>query len=305
MTLPNVVIIAAPKCGTGSLFAWLTAHPDVCGSSPKEARYLLDREESTFKPHSNYHDHGLEGYRSYFRGCAAASARFIVEATPNYLYQRTALDVLSSFDPRPQIVLNLRRPSERLYSVYQFGRNNRAIIDPSVTFRDFVAMLRLENDDPAKPEYARDKLERTRYAEYLGRWREVFPQIHVFLFERMREDPDAYMHDVATRIGVDPTFYDGYEFPKKNPTVQLRSTRLHRARKALARFKPGRLIPDGPLTRFLRTRFRRSYRSMNTRGLGYQKTDDDRAVLAELDREFESYNARLARDFGLDLSVWE
>ncbi len=66
MSLPNVVIVGAPKCGTSSVFAWLADHTEVGSSHVKETFYLMDKGNPLLKPHSNFHEHGLEGYKAYF-----------------------------------------------------------------------------------------------------------------------------------------------------------------------------------------------------------------------------------------------
>lgn len=307
ITLPNVVIAGAPKCGTSSLFEWLASHPEACGSSIKETRYLLDRESLVFKADANVHDHGLAGYAAYFRHCDPMRVNVIVEATPDYLYQRTAVEVLSRLEPQPQIVFILRKPSERVYSWYQFSRTNRVILDPSVTFAQFVELLRREDAPIWKRwPHARQGLDESRYIEHLEAWLACFPRsrLHVFLFERMREDERAFMRDVAERLAIDPSFYDDYDFPRKNATVQLRSSALHRTRLWLSRLRPGRLLPEGRLKRLAQRGFRRSYARLNVESVGYQVSVEDRAVLDQLDREFAPYNQRLAHEFGLDLRAW-
>jgi hypothetical protein len=67
MPLPNLIIGGAPKCGTSSLFQWLADHPEVCGSRVKEIFYLMDRDHPLLKAESNFHNHGLCGYESYFK----------------------------------------------------------------------------------------------------------------------------------------------------------------------------------------------------------------------------------------------
>ena len=307
MTLPNAVIAGAPKCGTTSLFEWLAAHPEVCASSVKETNFLVDREASVFDPRSNVHDHGLARYESYFRHCGVERSRVVLEATPGYLYQRTAREVLSRFEPLPQILFIFRRPSARVYSLYQWSRNNEGVIGREVSFAEYVARARRENDPSAWKRSGIGLLQRGRYIDYLEEWLACFPRsrLHVFVFEHMRQDQRRFMRDVAGRLGIDPSFYDTYEFPKKNATVQLRSSGLHRARIAFARLKPGRLLPDGPVKRSVQATFRRAYARMNVESVGYQEMAEDRAALAELDREFAPYNRRLAEAFGLDLSVWE
>ena len=75
LVLPNTVIAGAPKCGTTSLFRWLNDHPDACGSTTKEPRYLIDPDSCLFDKTSNFHDHGLEGYEAYFEHCAGSSPK--------------------------------------------------------------------------------------------------------------------------------------------------------------------------------------------------------------------------------------
>jgi len=40
LTRANVFILGAPKCGSTSLAAWLSQHPDAFVSDPKEPRYF-------------------------------------------------------------------------------------------------------------------------------------------------------------------------------------------------------------------------------------------------------------------------
>ena len=40
--LPNVIIAGAPKCGTSSLYFWLSAHPEVKASMVKNDVVIID-----------------------------------------------------------------------------------------------------------------------------------------------------------------------------------------------------------------------------------------------------------------------
>ena len=80
MTFPNFVIGGAPKCGTSSLFSWLADHPQVCGSSVKEPFFLMDEGNPMLRKACNVHDHGIEAYSSFFRGCAGE--RVVVADVP-------------------------------------------------------------------------------------------------------------------------------------------------------------------------------------------------------------------------------
>ena len=180
MTLPNLVIAGAPKCGTTSLFEWLVDHPQVCGSSVKETRYFVDRGARWLNPRANFHDHGLDGYEAYFRHCDGARSKLIVEGTPVYLYQATAPPALASIEPRPQLLFILRRPSDRVYSVYNSARNE-ASLPPGLTFSDYVADRMHRRGDGDEVD---DSIERSQYIDHLTNWLSCFPRssIHFVLF---------------------------------------------------------------------------------------------------------------------------
>ena len=50
--LPNVIIAGAPKCGTSSLYFWLSAHPEVKASMVKETFFFAD-EVNRFNKNAN------------------------------------------------------------------------------------------------------------------------------------------------------------------------------------------------------------------------------------------------------------
>lgn len=302
MILPNTVIAGAPKCGTSSLFTWLVDHPEVCGSGFKETRYFLDPDHPLLDPRSNYHEHGMAGYASHFRHCDGGRAKVILEATPHYLYQRTALEVLSGLDPLPTLVFLLRKPSDRTYSEFQFARNNRAVIDRGVTFREFVALVKSEDPSLGGRRQLDAAIDHGKYITYLEAWADRFPRskIHVFLFEDLQRDNRSFMQDVAASLEIDPGFYQTYNFPLKNLTYQVKFQVLHRVRSAV-----GRRIPRGPAKKLLHKATRRVYSAINIERIRPAKTPDDYEVLAELDGEFAPYNSRLAREIGVDLSAWQ
>jgi Sulfotransferase domain len=298
--LPNVVIGGAPKCGTTSLFAWFVDHPDVCGSNVKEARYFLDPGDPLFKEKSNYRDGGLEGYEAYFTDCADAAPRFVIEATPAYLYQRIAPEALSRIDPVPHVLFLFRKPSERVYSHFHFLRDSHVRIDEHLPFSEFVELVRTR--DPRVPPYghAKSAIDHSRYADYLPAWLERFPRerLHFFLFEDLQRDPRAFTKGVAATLGIDLAFFDSYRFPRKNTTFIVRRPWLHRARRAV-----GRRLPP-PARKRLKKATASAYSRVNVEAARRTRTAGDTETLLLLDHEFEPYDHKLAELTGLDLTAW-
>jgi hypothetical protein len=299
--LPNTVIVGTPRSGTSSLFRWLADHPQVYASSVKETRFLLDRSDPLFRPAGNVHDGGLEGYAAFFPDrAAAAAARIRLEATPHYLYQETAYDVLSRMEGPPHIVTVLRRPAERVYSSFQYTRHNLGAELERLSFRQFVDSLRRGNRDPSQtpvdgPLVTRE-LAYSCYVNYLERWRDAFPsdRFHLLVFEQLVSRPRTVVQSLAVRLGIDPGFYEAYDFPQFNPTVLVKSPIAQRLARRL-----GRVVPAGALKRSLKRLFLVLQRDRRA-----PSADNDRGFLWELERDFAPFNERLRREFHLDLSSW-
>jgi hypothetical protein len=304
MSLPNLVIGGAPKCGTSSISSWLADHPQACGSKVKETFYLMDEGHPLRHRDSNYQQHGLDGYRQYFEN-SSADQRIIFEATTHYLYQQTALEVLASLDPMPQIVFVLRKPSERVYSSFQYSKNNLANVRRELTFSRFVDELGKTSDSTMLREYARESafvlsndIKYSRYIEYLTTWVERFgtERVHVLLFEDMKRDPRGFMQTLARRIDIDPRFYDNYNFQAKNETVNLKYLSLHRGARKL-----NGVIPRSGLRNALKSVYLKAQARESRNG----RSAADRQSLNELDRHFQPFNRRLAKELSLDLAVWD
>jgi hypothetical protein len=284
------------------LFRWLSDHPEVCGSNVKEPRYLMDPESFFFKKASNFRDHGFEGYAAYFNHCEGSSARVILEATPSYLYQRTAPGVLSQIEPTPHVLFVLRKPSERAYSHFRYFKDTKVRIGQRVEFREFVELALRE--DPRLAEITTEAAARiianSRYADYLPIWLDKLPRerLHFFLFEEMTKDQRAFVKLVAERLGLDPLFFDTYDFKRWNESFQIKHPRMHTIRREI-----GRHLPAGARKR-LKATTASVYARINFGSARSERTDDEVKVLAELDQYFEPFNERLAEVTSLDLTPW-
>lgn len=300
MTLPSIVVAGAPKCGTSSFFSWLADHPEVCGSTVKETFYLMDADHPLVRPHANYHRQGPDGYREFFAGCAGAGVR-AAEATTHYYYQETALRVLAEMSPQPHVVFLLRSPAERIYSSFQYSRNNLSTIRAGATFAEFLAIGDEGGDrllaDPRVRANLRlwsREVELSRYVVHLRRWAERFPRekLHVYLFEELR-NPQALMRRAAEDLGIDPAFYEDYGFPRRNESYSVRSQVLQRVGRRMGRHLPGAV----------RTALRTGYLRVLTRPPP-ARSPEDRALIARLNAGFAPWNAELQAEFGVDLSPW-
>ncbi len=306
MRLPNVVIAGAPKCGTTSLHNWLADHPEVFGSSIKETKYLLDEGFPGFNPYANYRTNGLDGYKTYFSHRIHTNAKLILESTPSYIYQKTALEVLSNLTTKPKVIFVLRKPSERVFSLYNFAHNNAAAMVKRISFPQFIEMVKDDNNEFLKDKpILRDVIKHSQYVEYLHAWISSLEseRIHVLLFEDMKKNPRIFMKALSQRLNIDPTFYDRYDFKRHMETYNIKIPFLHKFLKRTFSFTYSKinLIPAGSLREFLRT----VYFKVISSKAGIKKSPNDHLVLKMLDKEFLPYNQRLAQMVKIDLSAWD
>ena len=130
-------IIGAPKCGTSSLFRWITAHPQISRpENGKELFFFMDPGHPLIKE-PNVHTASADAYDSLFPGISSTCR---LESTTHYLYQDTARELLAQMEGQPLIVVVLRDPVQCVWSSFQYTRNNLARMDPSLSFFQYVEL---------------------------------------------------------------------------------------------------------------------------------------------------------------------
>ena len=304
MLLPNLIIAGAPRCGTTSLFFYLSDHPEVCGANVKETYYFIDPGYPLFKPdRPNYENSGLNGYETYFEHCGDAT-RIWLDATPDYLYQQSMLDAIEILPQSVRYLFLLRKPSERVWSCFTVAKNNMGVLSRDLSFRGFLDSVRASSTtSTCELALVEKSEEQSRYITYLARFAERLPRerMLLYLYEDLVDDPLRFITRVCTDIGISPGYYDDYHFQTLNRTIGIRNAALHR----LVR-KAERSLPERFQARlFWRDSWvKRLYRRFNAGTVGPRSIEDQRTI-NELEQAFRPYNVELARVFGLDVTAWE
>ena len=302
MRLPNLILAGAPKCGTTSLFSWLVAHPEVCGSSPKETFYFMDANHPLLNSMANYHHHGLERYASFFQDCFP-QAKILLEGTTHYIYQQTALDFFAAAEPQPYIVFVLRKPSKQIFSSFSFTQNNLASLEKDISFAQFADLLlqgRVELiEDQFHSERSflvlKNQLLYARYYDFIARWAERFTpnRLRIIVFEQMKADPRATLRCLASDLGIDPDFYNRFDFQKENQTVAIKNSFIHRNLLKIAPYLPASAFKAALKSFYFSVQSKNSY-----------APSPDPESLRRLDDYFVPYNRQLAEVFDLNLDCW-
>lgn len=288
MILPNTIIVGAPKCGSSSLYWWLSAHPEVCPSKTKETHFFDDEIHPRFNTHANCIEHGLEAYSEYFKHCTTG-CKVILEATPIYMYQKNALEHLSAFDPKPKLIFVLREPSQRAHSQFRFNKYRLGNIPYEQTYDNYLEEVRNTSSDPLK---------RGMYIEYIKQWIAAFGEasIYILQLEQLQRNRVNEMKKLSAFLKIDSGFYDAFDFMRRNETRKMRSTKLHRLG---LKIQP--MVPQWLQERILVP----MYLSINSTAMPPISAHDKKRI-EDLKPCFYDTNQALAKTFPtLDLSLWQ
>jgi len=210
VTLPNFIVIGAAKAGTTALYWYLAEHPAVFMSAVKETNffaYNVDAEGRLLYGDPDVHRFPVktqEEYEGLFRDVGGATA--IGEASPLYLESPQAPVRMRALLPGGRIVCSLRHPVDRAYSDYLMYLRRRG--------RSFDSARELS----AGAAWARPDsrwMQVSRYHGQLERYFDVFPreQIHVLLFDDIKQNALGATQAVYRFLDIDPTFAPDMDTP--------------------------------------------------------------------------------------------
>jgi hypothetical protein len=158
--MPDYCIIGGQKCGTDSIYYYLSSHLGVRRSVIKEINYF-----------SKHFEKGSAWYRSNFP--INCGRRFITgEGSTMYLYSSDAPMRMLSEVPRIKLIVMLRDPVDRAISHYyhrlRSGKETRSIGDA------FASALEHARRDEFVSGTETDYLSYGNYAMHLKQWVSVF-----------------------------------------------------------------------------------------------------------------------------------
>jgi len=118
MNKPNLFIVWAPKCGTSSMHYYLSQHPEIFMSDPKEPYFFCTdfHKESDFlwnwKTARDFRT--MDQYIQIFNN--VKNEKVIWEASTWYLYSKEAAKNIYNYNKNAKIIIMLREPIDFLYS---------------------------------------------------------------------------------------------------------------------------------------------------------------------------------------------
>jgi hypothetical protein len=195
--IPDFFIVGAGKSGTTSLYQYLIQHPSVFMPLNKEPHFFAERPGFTplFKD--------LESYLSIFAACPEGAVAG--EASTSYLPSPTAAHRIHEVQPKARIIMVLRNPVDRAYSLYWY---NRKRFKETLSFEDALAAEEERARKPKRLLSFRIYVESGMYYEQVMRYLRTFgnDSVKVYLFEDLKIDGGAICRSTFQFLGVDPDF---------------------------------------------------------------------------------------------------
>lgn len=287
LTLPNLILIGAQKSGSTAVYDWLSQHPDIYGNPAMKDFPFFCKPE--------YFDQGLEWFAGHFKGHRDES--IILHGYVHYLFLHGEIAArLKAYNPELKLIVLLRNPVERAFSGYLQARKtgNESI----VTFEEAI-----QADQAGKLHTLRDKVDRSYlshglYAQQLEAYFEHFPshQIHIELYDEVRNNPMECCTRLFSFAGVDPAFRP--QLRRKNDYGRPRFAAVEKAiQQGLPKGLVHKLVPLS-----MRTRLRQRVRAVNT--VATDKPILNAATRALLADFYSDEITRLELLTGLGLHAW-
>lgn len=313
MVQPDFFLAAAPRSGTTSLFNYLLQHPQIAMSHKKEPAYFhFAYPRPDFEELARQHGPGhlAQSIAHYDRTRSGAvteqneyeslwpepdSARTRGEATPTYMYDTNALDLIRESNPSAKLILLLRNPVDRAYSQYlQYLRHGFESI------YDFEEALEQEPVEIETFWWGQRRYRRMGlYAAHVERCMSLFPDgnVGVFLYEDLVALPHRTVEAIVRFLGIDDPFTFDTSAHYKAAFVPAPGVAVRMAHS------------DGVLKRTARTLLPSRLRNRMYRHLVYRQSIDPPALQPETRRSLIEFFlpdvVRLERLLGRELSSWK
>jgi Sulfotransferase domain len=220
--LPNLVVIGAQKCGTSVLHYYLSLHPEVSMSKPKELNFFI--EERNWP-------RGIDWYRAHFD----PEARVRGEASPNYsaFPQHDGVpERMHSVVPAAKLIYMIRDPLERIAAhwVHNYAKRREkgtlaeTLVHPNTSY-----------------------VTRSMYAMQLERFLRFYDLDRVLVFQQseLRHKRMETLRRIFDFLGVDPDYtHPRFEQERHQTARKTRATRLAVRLERLGRSSRARMLPS-------------------------------------------------------------
>jgi hypothetical protein len=205
---PNFFLVGAPRAGTTSLWQYLKAHPEVYMPATlegKEPSHFCDLTAPWARRCRDY-----ETYLTLFEKGHRALA--VGDASTNYLIAPEAAGRIQRQYPDAKILIILRNPADRAYSVYSFlcywGIETATTFEAALRREDARAEDAAFRSEHELLYYAFLYYRSSLYSQQIKRYLDLFPRdkVHIVLNDDLKQRGMEVVQGIYRFLGVNPDF---------------------------------------------------------------------------------------------------
>ena len=219
---PNFIVIGASKCGTTSLYKYLSQHSKVIPPINKEIDFF----------NFNYKQ-GKEWYLAHFPVLPKEQDFITGEASPSYFYNPNVDRRIRELMPQIKLIVLLRNPVERVISHYHHRIREGAERDSLETALNSELKI-IKKATPAQLSYIKGYLGISLYIYKLRRWLSSFPseQFLIIQSENLYRNPSEIMSQTYNFLNInqqdiqDYTQYNSGSYKLKNDLLTTQLTKF-------------------------------------------------------------------------------
>lgn len=193
--LPDIYIIGAQKCGTTTLYHWLSQHPQIYANEYAKD-YPFFSNDQTFR----------EG-RSQFTSFAKDAPRnnLVLGGEANAMYAPLSIQRMQTIIPKAYLIAILREPLIRAYSAYTYAVER--LMENRVFEQAINEELQGFTYEPSDA-LQRDYLGHGHYAQQLREVFHFFPKerVKIVFFENLKTNPTTELKAIFEFLGIKKDF---------------------------------------------------------------------------------------------------
>ena len=205
MALPNFLIVGAAKCGTTSLYRYLSQHPDIFMPKWKELSLFIGDPYGPL--------HRVKKTHYYYRVFSKVKNETAIgEASTCYLYDKASPNLIIDALGPIKIIIILRNPVDMAYSLY-----NHELRKEGETIDSFETALRIEGERYSSDLFQKQcygwhanyyYFNRGLYYDQVRRYFNIFGKqnVKILLFDNLIIDPVKLSQLTYRFLGVDTNF---------------------------------------------------------------------------------------------------
>lgn len=200
---PNLFIVGAPKCGTSAMYEYLAQHPQV---------KMCDIKEPNFFDTDLLYKSKRLTQKQYNQLFTADNDTLVIgEASPWYLYSKSAANNIYKFNPEAKIIILLRNPIDMMYALH-----SELLFQGCENEVDFEKALSLEmgrkagtiNHDFSNPHESVYYHDLVTYSTQVERYFSVFGRenVKVIIFDDFKNDASKVYKSIILFLGLSTDF---------------------------------------------------------------------------------------------------